>query len=81
MNDIIMNDEIMRLIANPNKIKKNNNIHNDYYEDIYNLLIRKFSEYEISYKLYNNILNKIENLLIENTIIEVINSIILDIYE
>ena len=71
-----MDDEILRLIANPYKIKKQNIIKNDYYEDIYNLLQKHFNHYDINYNIYNTILNKIENMLIENTIVDILNNII-----
>ena len=74
-----MNEEYFKLIANPNKFKihKYSNVINS--DNLLKELQIKFNNYDINNIIYNKIIKKIENILIENTveiiILDIINKI------
>ena len=55
-------DEMLRLIANPFKLKNKNKTNQDL---LYNEIIYKFKKYKITKKIYNEILLLIEKYLID----------------
>ena len=72
-----MDDYIFKLIANPHKL--NNNSHNNNCSYLLIELKKKFNHYDIDNEIFNIILKKIENILIENTIHKILQTIIEDI--
>lgn len=75
-----MDNYIFKLIANPSKLN-NTNLYDDSNDNDYLLieLKKKFNQYDIDNDIYNKILEKIENTLIENCIHKILQSIIEDI--
>ena len=69
------NDKLfLHLMKNPYKTKSNNIIINN--DNLYNELNRKFKNYDISINTYNILLKKIEIILNEINIQNIINNII-----
>jgi len=69
------NDKLfLHLMKNPYKTKSNNMIINN--DNLYNELNRKFKNYDISINTYNILLKKIEIILNEINIQNIINNII-----
>ena len=69
------NDKLfLHLMKNPYKTKSNNIIINN--DNLYNELNRKFKNYDISINTYNILLKKIEIILNEINIKNIINNII-----
>ena len=71
-------DTFFRLIANPNKIKSNNEILNHFNNaDIeLSLLLEKKYKYKINSDLYLKIINTIDNVINNVIIVDVIDDII-----
>ena len=69
------NDKLfLHLMKNPYKTKSNNMIINN--DNLYNELNKKFRNYDISINTYNILLKKIEIILNEINIQNIINNII-----
>ena len=69
------NDKLfLHLMKNPYKTKSNNIIINN--DNLYNELNKKFKNYDISINTYNILLKKIEIILNEINIQNIINNII-----
>ena len=69
------NDKLfLHLMKNPYKTKSNNMIVNN--DNLYNELNKKFRNYDISINTYNILLKKIEIILNEINIQNIINNII-----
>ena len=76
-------DTFFRLIANPNKIKSNNEILNHFNNaDIeLSLLLEKKYKYKINSDLYLKIINTIDNVINNVIIVEIIDGIVNHISE
>jgi len=73
--DEAFNEEMLRLMANPYKIKKQNNVNKS--DDIlHRNMILKFKNYNISKKKFDNILILIETYLNEQSIVEFVEDLI-----
>lgn len=64
------------LMKNPYKYKKKKIDYNNYIDKLHIELIKKFKDYNIDNNLYEIILKKIEIILLNSTIKEIVNNII-----
>lgn len=72
------NDLFYRLIANPRRLKKNNN-YNNYDDELLNLIKKMYDNYDITNESYEKIKKSIENILINNEINLIVDNIIRDV--
>lgn len=73
------NEIFYRLIANPRRLKKNNDNFNNTDDELLNILKKKYNEYEITNDSYDKIKKSIENVLINNEINLIVNDIICEV--
>ena len=80
MNDAIINDELLYLIANPMK-KKKTYVYENINDELLVLLQKKFKIYHIDEEILEEILQLIEGKLLNDKINKIVTELISDIID